>query len=151
MTRRLQESAVVRSVSEIACLRIAQSVIRALQQLKAELSRADSRLSSAWEELYVQIQGEQSFDFEAYEDTVEQLLEVELAQLLPYEREAIWLQSSAGELWNIADEDTREPYPIVDEDIADYLIKKYIYSEASDWSNRRIRKYLERSSASDDA
>jgi hypothetical protein len=37
----------------------------------------------------------------------------------------------------------------LNEEIVEYLVNEYVYSEASNWSNRRIRTYLERSCCRD--
>jgi hypothetical protein len=146
MRQALSESAIVREVAAQVCQRTARKVIRSLQQLKdALLSGDDSCLTSAWEELCVQVQYEHSFDWETYEATVKQFLAAEVGQLAPHERDAIWLQTPAGDSWDIEDEGSRKPYPVLDEEVVDYLMSEYIYPEASDWSNQRIRKYLEQS------
>jgi hypothetical protein len=145
MTQALSESAIVRKLAEQVCSRISRKVIRALQQQKdALLSGDDSVLASAWEELCVQIQGERSFHWDAYEETVVQWVASEVALLPPHERDAVWLQTPAGESWDTEDEESREPYPVLADEVVGYLTNEYIYRQAGDWTNGRIRQYLER-------
>ena len=107
------------------------------------LSGNDSGLMNLWEELCVQIQGEQSFHWEAYEELIAQLVAREIELLQPHEREAIWLQTPAGESWDNEDQQPREEYPVRADDIVEYLKGDYICRKAGDRSNRRIRDYLE--------
>jgi hypothetical protein len=39
--------------------------------------------------------------------------------------------------------------PISDADIADWVTKEHVYEEAANWSNARIRAFIERSSTED--
>jgi hypothetical protein len=145
MTHALSESAIVRKLAQQVCSRIARRVIKALQQQKnALLSGDDSGLTSAWEELCVQIQGEHSIHWDAYEETVRQWVVIEVEGLLAHEIDAVWLQTTAGENWDTEDEETRDLNPVLAADIVDYVTSEYIYRQAGDWANRRIRQYLER-------
>lgn len=142
--RMLSESSIVRSLAEQVFSRVSQRVIKVLQHQKDSLlSGDDSSLTNRWEELCVQIQGEQSFHWDAYEELIAQLVAREIELLQPHEQEAIWLQTPAGESWDNKDEQSREECPVRADDIVEYL-KGEIYRTAGDWSNRRIRDYLER-------
>jgi hypothetical protein len=145
MTQALSESGIVRQLAEQICLRISRRVIKALQQLKnGLLSGDDSCLANAWEELCVQIQGEHSFQWDVYEMTVEQFVTSEVARLLPHELDAVWLQTPAAESWHAEDEEYREPHPVLADDVLGYITSEYIYRQADDWTNPRIRQYMER-------
>jgi hypothetical protein len=127
-----------------------RKIIRDLQELKNGLqSGDDSGLTNAWDEICVQVQGQESVSWDAFDLTVRQLVSGEVAKLLPHEREAIWLQTPSGEDWDAEDEKSREEYPVVVDEIVDYLTNEYIYPAAGDWSNKRIRKYVEQSSRMD--
>ena len=135
----------IRALAEKVCERLARNVIHGLQQEKdAILSGDDSILTNAWEELCVQVQGQHSFHWDAYEATIEQWVIQEVASLLPHERDAIWLQTPAGEDWSVDDEESRDSNPVIDSEIIHYVITQYIYCQAADWTNQRIRRYLER-------
>lgn len=143
MSRGLSESRVVRKLANDVCTRVTRRVIRALQQQSDSiLSGDDSGLANTWEEVCVQIQHEHSFNWSTYEDLVTQLVGNEARHLLAHEREAVWLQTPAGCDWHCGDEEDREPEPVRDDDIVDYIASEYIYAEADRWSNRRIRRYL---------
>jgi hypothetical protein len=91
----------------------------------------------------------ESFARDVYDETVRGLAASEVEKLLPHKREAIWLQSTAADDWACEDESRRQPYPVSNEEIVEYLVNEYIYSEAGNWSNQRIRSYLDRSSRTD--
>jgi hypothetical protein len=144
MTPTLSESLIVSRTAEVACQRVSSRAIRTLQKMTEGLqSGDDSGLTNAWEELCVQIQYEQSFYWDAYEGTVRQVLAQEVEKLPVYECEAIWLQTPEGKDWDAEDEESRDRYPVVEDEIVEYLKDEYVYSAAGKWSNERIRKYLE--------
>lgn len=150
MSPQLSESRVVWNLAEQACQRVTRKIIRDLQELKnGLLSGDDSGLTNTWEEICVQVQGEESISWSLYGLTLKQLVSREVDRLLPHEREAIWLQTPSGEDWDAQDEKSRVEYPVVEDEIVDYLMNEYIYPAAGDWSNKRIRKYVEQSSRRD--
>ena len=150
MTSELSEWRIVRRLAEQVCQRIMRRVIRSLRKLVGGLqSGDDSGLTSTWEEICVQVQGEQSSLWDAYDVTVRQVVSMEVTGLPEHERDAVWLQTPVGEQWDAEDEDEREKSPVDEDSIIDYLTNEYVYSAAANWSNLRIRKYLEQSSRTD--
>jgi hypothetical protein len=146
MTDRLSESGIVSAVAEEASQRITRKVIAALQGMKDTLlSGDDSELETTWDEICVQVQDEESFFWDTYDEIVRDMVRGHVAQLPRYKREAIWLQTVAGSDWDSEEPESREPYPVVDDDVVDYLVPKYVYSQAADFSNTRIEAYLARS------
>jgi hypothetical protein len=143
MSRQLSEAAVVAALGEVICKRLARKLIASIQKMDdCLLSGDDSALKNVWDEICVQIQNEQSHSWDAYDDTVRRLAQVEVDRLRPHEREAIWLQSKEGVDWSYEEESSREPYPVLPHDIVEYLVDK-VYTEAANWSNPRIREYLD--------
>lgn len=150
MSRALSESAVVCELAEHICERITRSIIATLQRMNnGLLSGDDSGLENTWDEICVQVQCEASFSWDAYDETVRGLVRADVEKLLPHERDAIWLQTPAADNWDCEDESRRAPYPVVGDDIVEYLITEHVYREAGNWSNRRIRKYLNPGSLGD--
>ena len=149
MSDMLSESAIVNAVSHDAAQRLTRKVIADLQAMSDTLSGDDSGLKTTWDEICVQVQYQESIFWDAHDAIVRNLIGSYIAQLAKYEREAIWMQTDAGVDWVGEEPKDRAAYPIVDADIINYLIHKYVYSEAADWSNARIEAYLERSSMSD--
>jgi hypothetical protein len=146
MSDALSESAIVRALAQDAAGRITRKVIAGLQRINETFSGDDSELKTIWDEICVQVQYEESFLWDFYEETVRALVEAYVADLPKYEREAIWLQTDAGSGWDCELPENREPHPVFDDEIVDYLIQEYVYSEAGCWSNARIRAYIDRSS-----
>ncbi len=143
MTDELSETVIVMRLAKEVCQRIARKVVRELQQLTNGLqSGDDSGLKNAWDEICVQIQGEESYTWDAYDLTVKQMLCAEVSRLALHEQNSIWLQTKEGEDWICEEEDSRESNPAVLDDIVEYLSSEYVYDMASDWTNPRIRKYL---------
>lgn len=149
MSDELSESSVVRAVAAQAAQRVTRQVIAALQRIRHTLSGEDSELKTTWDEICAQVQYEESFSWDAYDDTVRALVDGYVAKLPRHEREAIWLQTDAGFDWSFEEPEEREPCPIVDEDIVEYLTQEYVYVEAGRWSNARIRAFIDRSSMRD--
>jgi hypothetical protein len=150
MTPELAEWRIVRRLAEQVCQRVTRRVIRYLQELVDGLqSGDDSGLTNAWEEICVQVQGEQSVLWDAYDVTVRQIVSMEVTRLPEYERDAVWLQTPEGEQWDAEEKDEREKSPVTGDNIIDYLTNDYVYSAAANWSNLRIRKYLDLSNRTD--
>lgn len=145
MNDSLSELAIVRAVSQEAASRITRKVINGLQRMKHTLSGDDSDLKTTWDEICVQVQYEESYCWDTYDETVRVYLESYVAELPKHEREAIWLQTDAGCEWNNNEPVDRKPYPVLDDDIVDYLAREYIYAEAGRWSNTHIRAFIDRS------
>lgn len=143
MIDRFSEARVVEALARQVGERLTRKVIAELQRMKSDLlSGDDSGLQSTWEEICVQVQGEQSFSWDDFPDMVSTLIERSVQELPSYKREALWLQSVEGIDWSYEDEDRRDPDPVVDKDIIRYLLHDYVFSAAEMWTNARIRAYL---------
>jgi hypothetical protein len=113
------------------------------------MSGDDSELKTTWDEICAQVQYEESFHWDAYDHTVRCIVRGHVAKLPKHERDAIWLQTNAGSDWDCEEPSDREADPVQDDDIVDWLTREYVYAEAGNWSNGRIRAYIERSSMRD--
>lgn len=149
MSDKLSESAIVRAVAQEASRLITRKVIRGLQNMKYTLSGDDSELKTTWDEICAQIQYEQSFSWDSYDETVRSYLNGYVNELPRHAQEAIWLQTDAGGDWYYEDPDDRDAFPVCDDDIVDYLAREYVYAEAGRWSNTRIRAFIDRSGMRD--
>ena len=149
MSERSSESAIVRVLARASGDRITRHVIASLQRMRDLLSGDDSRLESTWDEICVQVQDDDSFHWDAYDETVRGLVRRAVDSLPSHEREALWLQTDQGSEWDCEDSQEREPYPVCTDDIVDYLTREYVYERAGSWSNSRIRAYIERSGIRD--
>ena len=149
MSDGLSESAIVGVLARISAERIARKAIAGLQRINDTMSGGDSELKTIWDEICVQVQYGESFFWEAYDKTVNAMVEACVADLSKHEKEAIWLQTDAGRRWRGESPEDGDPYPVTDREIVGYLIHEYVYSEAGRWSNARIRAYIERSGIGD--
>src|SRR5262249_43250020 len=113
------------------------------------LSGDDSCLRTIWDEICVQVQGERSIFWDAYEHTVEGLVAGYVDQLPSFELDAAWLQTDAGDAWDCQDEERRDAYPVSRADVVAYVVREYVWDEAGRWSNPQVKQYLERSGLSD--
>jgi hypothetical protein len=145
----LSEAAIVRAVAEKTASRMTRKVISALRRMRHTLSGDDSELKTTWDEICAQVQYEKSLDWDAYDLTVRSLLSAYVEELEQHEREAVWLQTDAGTDWDCEEPTEREPYPVVYDEIVDYLLLQYVYAEAGRFSNARIRTFIDRSSMRD--
>ena len=150
MTSELSEWRIVRRLAEEVCQRVTRLVIRSLRERVDGLqSGDDSGLTNAWEEICAQVQGEQSVLWDAYDVTVRQIVSIEVTALPQEERDAVWLQTPEGEEWDAEEEDERDKSPVAVDNIIEYLTNDYVCPAAANWSNPRIRKYLEQSGRAD--
>lgn len=149
MNKKLSESAIVKTVAEQAIRRIIRKVIADLQRMEHTLSGDDSELKTTWDEICVQVQDEQSFAWDVYDETVKATVGGYVCDLPVHEREAIWLQTEPGVDWGWEEQESRDVYPVCDDDITGYITSEHVYAEAGRWSNARIRAYIDRSSMRD--
>ena len=142
------EDRIVRDLAATICKRIAWQTRMALTKMtNCRLSGDDSPLKNTWEEICVQMQGAGSVCWSAYEATINALITGYVGELKRFELEAIWLQTDDA-LDQMDEEVERnrlsEDRPGVnDGSVVDYIRKDYVLSSASDWSNSRIRKYID--------
>jgi len=139
------EGLVVNKLADEVCKRITNNTIKQLQKLKAELSGEDSGLKNVWDEICVQVQIEYSVSWDEYENMIESIISKYISKLKEFEKIALWYQSNEGWSWlydNAEVEDISPP--VIDQDIVNYILEN-INSEAADWKNSRIEKYIENS------
>lgn len=141
----IDQNKIIRDLADRECKRISTSIIRRLQKMKGNsmLSGDDSELGNTWDEICVQVQGDRSFFWDAYEQTIEQMLHSAVESLTQETETAIWLQTENGYVWD--EEEDGEPETVF-EDVANYILHEYIYEEASRWNNYRIEAHMERES-----
>lgn len=145
MNDRLTESQIVKAVAKRAAQLVTQGTIATLKDMTDTMSGDDSGLETTWEEICVQVQYQQSNYWETYEETIRGLVGQFLAKLENHELAAIWIvldpesmrDSPGGEFFLDAEE------------IIDDLFKDVI-REAGEYSNSRIRQYLEEDENCDD-
>ncbi|MEB2786380.1 hypothetical protein [Algoriphagus persicinus] len=132
----------VLSVFAQECIsKIVSQIIRKLQSFKITLSGEDSDLENTWDEICVQLQGEYAYKWDLYEDTVLDLIENEVKKLPFHAQLAIWLETESSYSYDEEEDDLELKYD--PSDVCRH-IKSIIFQKAGDWSNRRIKRFLER-------
>lgn len=123
---------------------LTKETIRRLQGLEnSTISSEDSGLKNPWDEICVQVQSEHSHAWNAYLHTSRGVIRTALRKLAPHERYALWLQTKAGIARSEDDEGERTADSETESDIVEYLLEQYLLPAAEDWSNARIRSFLE--------
>lgn len=122
--------------------------IRSLQALRETHLQGgeDSGLRDAWDEICVQVQEEYSVLWEAYTHTMRSILEKHCEKLPPRDLHSIWRRTNGGMDWLQDVEDGVEPDDDrihCVEDVVEEVLEKVLW-KAADWSNPRIRRYLDR-------
>lgn len=107
------------------------------------LSGDDSGLKNVWDEICVQVQDEESFYWDSYEETIEDLIAEEVKLLDPDELLALWCVTEQG--WDyIYDHYTDDTggvgVPVLQDDIVQKL-KSGLLSVAAAYTNSRITRY----------
>jgi hypothetical protein len=144
MTVAISPTAIVAAVAEHAAQRITRRAIRDLQRMPSDLSGEGSGLATVWNEICVQVQHEHSFAWHAYDQTARAVVDALVEELLPHEQAALRLQTDEGIDWDSDDPTERATNPVATDDTTAHLLRDYIYRAAEDWSNTRIRAYLDR-------
>jgi hypothetical protein len=145
MKSKLSVFTIIRTLGNLVCQRVSRQVIRNLQELNDKdslLSGDNSGLVNVWDEICVQMQLEESCFWEGYEDLIETFVRSYVEKLPDHERDAAWLITFEGESWNCEPEDDRDPDPVFHDDIVKH-ISGYVLTTGNDWSNHRIRSYID--------
>ncbi len=80
----------------------------------------DSGLRNVWDEVCVQVQGQESVMWDVYLDTISGIIAGYLSGLDDAVKQAIWLQTNNGMDWEPSEEE--KDTPSSEEDIADYIL-----------------------------
>jgi len=135
---------IISHIADRECERMSRKVIRILQRMTEGMqSGDDSGLRNVWDEVCVQVQGQESVMWDVYLDTISGIIAGYLSGLDDAVKQAIWLQTNNGMDWEPSEEEKDTPYS--EEDIADYILTDYLLSSAANWTNDRIEKYNEQS------
>jgi len=127
--------------------RLIRNTIVCLQRMEPA-SGEDSVLANVWDEICVQVQYEESALWDAYLETVGQIVAHDVDRLSAFETEALWLCTEPGDDgWYLRDDtadprDAAPPAPVNVRDVVDQIVSA-ICDRAADWSNPRVRKFLE--------
>jgi len=136
------EDKILTTLSENLIEHIVRKTILSLQKMKTNLSGADSGLTNVWEEVCVQVQHEESFYGNIYEEEVYSIILSFINKISNTEKTLLWLMTENGSSYYDRDHSSSEELVYNDSDIVEYIKNGYLYSKAMDWSNERIRKYL---------
>lgn len=124
--------------------RLVRGVIRDLQAMKDALTSGDdSGLESTWDEVCVQVQYQESVCWELYLETIETCAVARVDELPELMLQAAWLGTPQGEDWSWEEEDEREAFGVCTDDIVQSVVDR-VLARADDWSNPRIRGWLDR-------
>jgi hypothetical protein len=127
------------------CKKISTHVIRTLQKTTEGMQNVDSPLKNLWDEICVQVQGQESVMWDAYLLTIGKLILRELNSIDRNIKESIWLQTQQGMDWEDENEDKdyeeQEPMGVNDDDIVEYILQEFVLAKAADWENKRIQEY----------
>ena len=132
---------IIYDLAEAECKSLSRKVIRSLiKMIDGMQSGDDTTLKNLWDEICVQVQGEESAMWDIYSDIIQSLILSEVVALDAATQQAIWLQTDEGVDWRFEKED--QEVPIVCEDIAKYILDGFVLSAAAEWANKRIKNYL---------
>lgn len=121
--------------------KINRKVITQLQKLNTTTSGVDSPLKNVWDEICVQIQGQESVFWNIYEQEIDMRIHAALDELKDFEKTALWLMTENGQDFYFDNEFSTELYYDEHDIIND--IKNTLFTNAANWTNARITKYLE--------
>jgi hypothetical protein len=144
------EDHVLMAFSDDIADRISKKTIAALQKTTDTLSGEDSELINVWDEICSQVQFENSTYWDAYQNTTTSIVLGYVGKLKKHEKMVVWFQTEEGMGWLCDDEnvDKKDP-PMSDDDIAEYIVREYVFKVAGTWSNKRIRAFIDRSQRTD--
>jgi hypothetical protein len=134
--------------------KVCDGVIEDLKQITTTLSGEDSGLRNTWEEICVQVQGEESYFWDEYQTVMHDAILGALLAIEQRDLASLWLQSEEGWswLWDVENADSSidndatkaevTEIPFDQEEIAKYILQKHLMARAEEFSNRRIAAFL---------
>ena len=137
-----------------AAKRTAETAMNYLIQSQHTLSAEDSGLTNTWEEICVQVQGGETYYWDAYESAMRDAVLSATMDLESRDMVAIWLQTEQGKDWQQHIEGAEvnnvlqklgvvnSSIPVDDENVASYIISQYLNPIAFDYSNDNIHAFL---------
>lgn len=138
---------IIRAMAEEEAQRLCRRAVARLKKMHHTLSGNDSELKTTWDEICVQVQGDQTPFWDSYEQAMRDALAWDVSQLSVHAQQALWLQTPEGEDWDFkGDDGDRDEPPVFQDDIVDYVVREYVLTEAGRGSNSRIRAFLDRAS-----
>ena len=122
---------------------VAGKAIRGLQRRRGQNlpSGAQGGLKSVWDEVCVQVQGQESSISHAHVATLRGLIAGDVKKLTTPELQALWLQTHRGEDWWVDLDESWDGVPYEVDDIVDHVLDQVI-AMAAGWSNKRVAAYL---------
>lgn len=142
MTTPLSESSVISGLASALEKSMVSRTIRYMQSFTHGLSSGDdSGLKNYWDEYCVQVQDQDSTFKDHYEQLIETFLTAQVAKLAPEQLAALWSQTDEGIDWRFEEEADRVPNPVNSTDVVEH-IRRQVESAAGDWSNARIRRFM---------
>lgn len=130
---------------EHAAGRLVRRAIRELSATEASgLAGDDSVLRTLWDEICVQVQGEHSVFWSAFEDRVRGVLGTLLRDANEATLRALWLATPEGEAWIWDAPPEVGTVPFLVDDITELLWQR-LWGAAADWDNERIQAHLDQS------
>lgn len=145
------EASLLNDLAEEFRVRCARPVVRGLQSLGREsmTSGDDTPLGNVWDEVCVQVQGQESVFWDIYLEEIQRAATHHVRKCSPTEQRIMWLATNEGTDWLCEREDASEgPFrestssPYDEDDIA-LWVTEGVLAMAADWSNPRIRRYQE--------
>lgn len=138
---------IIREMAKDVCQSITKSVIKMLQKNEADLL-GDTGLKSMWEEVCLIVYEGDGEHYDSCIDTIDEMIAMVLdkKKFTQWQLTAIWLRTSGGIDW-IYDENDKVPgiFPLIcnDQDIVIYIRDEYVWPAADNWTNKRIRRYVD--------
>jgi len=137
------ERTLVREFAMQLAEKIVRKAIAHFQGLDTTLSGENSGLLSVWDEICVQLQFEESHYWFAYESIISSAMRSFIGELKTPEKVALSLQTPVGSEWCYDNEDkSYKSFPICD-DIVEFVVSEVLFEKARNWSNSRIRQYIQ--------
>ena len=143
----MDDLSIIINIADYHTKLICNKVIRRLQSLKGNnlLSGEGSGLKNVWDEVCVQFQHQFSIYWEAYKETIDNIIlkildktDIEILKLISY------ANADESEINGNEDFNSFNDYPYCP-DVALSTVNTMLYDRASNYSNKRIEEYIDNS------
>lgn len=124
--------------------RILKQVTTKLKKVGIAHAPADSGLINLWEEICAQVHGEEFWDWDDYDESIDGLIEPHVAKLGWDQQLVLWLKTDEGWSWAYDhgnDDDGVKGIALNTDAIVEYL-RIQLLEDASVFTSRRLERFL---------
>jgi len=128
--------------ADAVCKRLTSEVVKQLKSMPNPFSEITG-VKSIWHDICVQLQYEQSIEWDAYEYEAKSSVWRYVEELNSDDMTCVWLQTSQGDDLPWQNRDTPDEIPFLADDVVDHILRKCVFGQAINSEDREVRDWID--------